>query len=228
MINLDIFPSETDSLLATTLHYLEKPRGVQNLVLKPGIKSIDWGNKFQDLPKEAYESRKILSHTSQAFSWIALPKKITNLGKSYTLMNASQGTGAFCMQGIGTFKDFMTVVRVGTTSLEVAHEDSLIALSARQLAILDGVGFLSCLAVVMKNTRDLKENFDQLCTNSPWERAFNLALIKIIYKVCAITTGIFGMITFAFGGGLIAKSILLTVSTTSLALSISKYYCKRL
>lgn len=213
---------------SATLAYLEKPRGVQNLVLKPGIKSIDWGGKYQDLPGEAYESRRILSRTSQLFSWIDTPKKILSLRRSCSLLNASQGTGAFCLQGIGTFKEFTSVLRVGTTSLEVAHQDGLIALSARCLSILNGVGFLSCLAVVLKNARDLKENFNQLLTSRHWGRAFNLALIKIIYKICAIATGIFGMLTFAYGGDLIAKSILLTLSTISLALSISKYYCKKL
>ena len=217
-----------DSLLTTTIQYLEKPRGVQNLLLKPGIKSIDWGEKYQNLPEEVYESRRILSHTSQVFSWIDLPKKILRLGQSYSLMNADQGVHGFCMRGIGTFRDLMAIIRIGTTSLEMAHEDSLIALSERQLAILDGVGFLSCLAIVMKCIRDVKENFNQMCTNPVWERGFNLALIKIIYNVCAIATGVFGMITFIFGGDIIAKSILLVISTSSLVLSISKYYCKKL
>nr|NGX38656.1 hypothetical protein [Chlamydiota bacterium] len=60
---------------SATLAYLEKPRGVQNLVLKPGIKSIDWGGKYQDLPGEAYESRRILSRTIQFLRWIEQQKK---------------------------------------------------------------------------------------------------------------------------------------------------------
>ncbi len=129
---------------------------------------------------------------------------------------------------VNVFKKFTSVLGLLTSALQIAVEDGILILTSKQIDILDATGFVSSLALTMYSALGMKKRCSVLTTSNKEGYDLAIYILKTVAKICSLATGIFGMISYAYGGGLHAKWALLVVSTVSLSTSIIKYYFKSL
>jgi|GEM_PF-3272699 len=197
------------------------PAVCQNLAFKPSLKALDWVNKGSE---DALLAREVCCRSNSILNVMDVPNKVSKLGRSVSSLSNYGSFGGYLERVINVFKKFTSLISVAVSSVQIAHEEGLLALSEYQFSILDGVGFASSLALFLKSTTAIKKNFNVLLSTKVGSYECNLSLLKLVGRICGLVTGVFGMVTFALNGGLQAKWVLLGVSTISLTISISKYY----
>ncbi|NGX47046.1 MAG: hypothetical protein K1000chlam3_00415 [Chlamydiae bacterium] len=197
------------------------PSACQKLAFKPSLRCLAWANEPTE---QALRSHWICSRSNSLLNVMDMPTKVSKLGKSIVSLSHYGTLGEYIERIINVFKKFTSIIGIFVSGIQIAHEEGMILLTSYQFSILDTIGFVGSSALFLKSMTGIKKNFGQLMSSQRWGYAFNLALLKLIGRICGLVTGIFGMITFAFGGGIHAKWVMLGISTISLSMSISKYY----
>ncbi|NGX59383.1 MAG: hypothetical protein KR126chlam3_00534 [Chlamydiae bacterium] len=203
---------------------IHDPTVCQNLVFKPSLRCLDWAAVASREVAATSEARKVFSRSNSLLSWMGMPKKIHNLERSVVSLSHYGSLGEYIEKIITVFKRFTSLIGIFVSAIQIAYQEGVISLSKYQLTFLDTVGFIGSFALFLKSITDIKKNFVLVFSSRIGSYTFNLSLLKLIGKICGLATGIFGMYTFAFGGGLQAKWIMLGISTISLITTISKYY----
>jgi hypothetical protein len=204
---------------------LNDPSVCKTLAFKTPLRCLDWANLAG---KGEEDSRKAFSHSTSLLSWMDLPKKCVKFERSIASLGNFDTFGELVEKIVNVFKKFTSVLGLLTSALQIAVEDGILILTRKQIDILDATGFVSSLALTMYSALGMKKRRCVLTASNKEGYDLAIYILKTVAKICSLATGIFGMISYAYGGGLHAKWALLVVSTVSLSTSIIKYYFKSL
>lgn len=204
---------------------LNDPSVCKTLAFKTPMRCLDWANLAG---KGEEDSRKAFSHSTSLLSWMDLPKKCSKFERSIASLGNSDTFSELVEKIVNVFKKFTSVIGLVTSALQIAVEDGILALSKRQINILDATGLISSLALTLYSALGMKKSYSVLTTSKKEGYDLGIYLLKTVARICSLATGIFGMVSYAYGGAILAKWALLGVSTVSLSTSIIKYYFKSL
>jgi len=220
------------TVLSVTNDYLKRPIGVRKLLLRPPIKVLDWADVIvSGLRQPLKECRTLFGRTNHFLGYCNFPEKIIRFARSVKFLGEQIHHGtAFDVSRASTkvFRSAAVPTGMIADTCLIAHGEGLLSLSLTGVQILNTVGFLGSFSLFIKSVFDLKPMFEQLQMAKQGEYPLKLALMNCLYKVSRLALGLFGMLIFAVGGGLATKVALLAVSSCTLALSISRYYYKKL
>ena len=189
--------SPENSFSNVTYDWLKKPNGIRNLVLKPGIKVLDWVEVGKgSLPPTAMVSRKILCRTNYLMRWADLPRKFEKLFKAVSRIDFKNSLWNITERVIGAFKRLMSLVEFSTLGIQICHNDHFITLSPSQLLGLRTIGFVGSFSSFLQNLIDIKDTFYNLkdtCFTPPRK---NLEVMRLVNKIISLVSSIFGMAFF--------------------------------
>jgi hypothetical protein len=202
---------------------------LKKYVVSPLKKGIDFAEiGLGVVPKERLSAfRNVLASSSRALSFIELPKKLNKICRHVTVLYQWRQAENVAEVGLNLFNDGTSVVNSAGGLLTFANDEGLLTLSGSQLIYLNALGLLGSVAVTAKSAQDLKKTVGQFWNNPDPQQQMPL-LIDLICRISALALGIFGILTFACGGELIVKGVILGISLLSLSLSICKYFYSNL
>jgi len=205
---------------------LNDPSVCKTLAFKTPMRCLDWANlagkEVSDDPKKAF------GHSTSLLSWMDLPNKYSKLEKSVASLGGADSFGEVVEKVVNIFKRITSILGLLTSALQIAVEDGILVLSSRQVDILNTSGFISSLALALYSAMGIKKSYSVLTNSKREGYDLGVYLLKTVARICGFATGVFGMISYAYGGAFLAKWALLGVSTVSLSTSIIKYYFKSL
>lgn len=205
---------------------LSDPAVCKTLAFKTPMRCLDWATLAgQDVPDD---SKKAFGHSTSLLSWMDLPNKCSKLERSVVSLGGADSFGEVVENIVHIFKRITSIMGLVTSALQIAVEDGMLVLSSRQVDILNATGFISSLALVLYSATGIKKSYTVLTSSKREGYDLMVYLLKTVARVCGLATGFFGMISYAYGGAILAKWALLGVSTVSLSTSIIKYYFKSL
>jgi len=202
---------------------VNSPSACKTFAFNAPLCALNWADLYgKDI---SYDSKKIFSNSSFVLSLVEIPKKFSKLESSLNSVRELEGFSDGVEKVVDLFRRLMVIFAGFAAGVQIALEENLLYLSEGKIKILNAVCFLSSVALTLHSAKKLRKNLTLL---SQVEGDRGLLFLKTVSRICSLTTGIFGMLFFAFGEAMIAKWAVLGVSTVSLSTSIFKYYHKNL
>lgn len=212
--------------------YLQKEKGVKNLILKPAVKAISWAQFAQvPLSPQAIELKQLSKKTTLLFSILERPGKIIKIFTNISTVAESLCYGNFG-QALKKTKDVFAgvVATLGLISdgVETASAIGWFTLSARTQRIIDVIGFWGSVSLVINSLFWMKKPLIRLFANEVGSPLFNLSLMSLAKDVLYLALGVMGMLTFSTPSLAIPSVVFLSFSTATLLLSIVSHYYKEI
>ncbi|MDN3506256.1 MAG: hypothetical protein P0S96_03405 [Simkaniaceae bacterium] len=216
--------------LAVAAEYVQKPAGIQNLVLRPAIRALKWADFMGGLTELGKECKAILGNFSLALFWLDFPEDLRKVAKSVSQLREKIFAGSFwevtvCSKNVFVRSAFAS--DLVAESVLIANSKNIVALTASQVAVLSTFGFMGSTALTVSALSGLKTQFDVHIHSEIGSPKFKLSLIKMSAKACLVAIGVFGMVA-SVAGSIIPTIVALIVSTLYLILSLASYFYEKL
>ncbi len=223
-----IIETSNPTFFSATTEWLTRSDGIKNLALDPTIKLLDWKKYFFGLSNKLRETRHALSRSKYAIGLFDLSRKWKKLKTSIHVLDFGRPVLEVTEKSVFVFKNTMSLAKMSSCTGEILHDEGVISLTTRQLVVLKTVGIVGCFATFLKTLFDIKKIIYDLQKTYPEDPARRYDLLQLVKKICVLICSVLAMMAFALGGEVVAKWVILSLSTASLSLSISKYYYKKL
>lgn len=212
---------------AATTKWLQTPSGVRKLFLAPAVKTIDWQKVLQgSCSSTSKHSRQLLSRLSYLTKLVDFPRKWGGFIRSVQTIKGSNTYLERAEKGVFAFKNGASLTKTGAVGANLLHEVSLISLTGSQLALIKTVGAIAALGSFLKAGIEIKNISCRLTELKPGTPNQKYAYIQLARKVSQLIASFLSLFFFTVGGA--APLAVLILSTSILALTISKYYYKEI
>jgi hypothetical protein len=220
--------NNTNSIDSITYEYLQSTSGIDNLIISPALKAIQWIELVAPplVTTTLFQVKINLERCGRFFSIITIPASITDFQESVADSKNSKTLTKFFERFIYFFKKFLSLINTVGSNLKFAYQESFIFLSATQIVIINRCSLIESITSFIKKIIRIKKRITHIIYRSEPDIKFALfILVKKILKLVSKTLG-FGVLLF--GGGFSSQVVLLSLSTTSLVFSNFKYYYKNI
>lgn len=214
---------ERPSPFTVAKDYIQTPRGVQNLVIRPVVHGL----KITQLALAALCAtlngpRELFRLADHMLYWVTYPNRIKNFDRSVKKLVDSIVKGSLVKIASKVSKLYIsTLMMVGliADAIKHLHVREVIQLSAKSLAVLGQISLMGSFSLLILSGHEMKKQVKILINSEPWSPQFNLALINLINRVCLAALAIVAIITaltaavvspwiaLGFGVGLLVTSV---------------------
>jgi len=223
-------PEEPPSLIEVMQKDLETPGGFWRLGVMPFSKVLSWVEFFFDgLFSPMAECKQLIGKVGKIRDIQNLPEKHKKVVKLVQEWKDAFFEGISWKLGAKTTDVYIETagtVSLVADSIQLAKDAGIFSLSAKQILVLDFVGFMGSLALFLSSLKGLVEHGQNFLFEEIGSPEFKFAMMSSVGKILLLSMSIFGMFTFVTGG-VINRLILLSISTIFLLVSILSHYYKK-
>lgn len=221
---------EAPSAFEVAKEYIKTPTGLQNLVVRPPLYAMRFAELLITSLSEVVKTPKtILGQTNHFLYWIEYPTTLNNLFKSIVKLKDSIMSGSVFRIANKTSKVYVnSTFSIGLIAdlIKIPHSQELFCLSSTQIAILEAVGFAGSIGLLFSSIHGIKRQMKVLARVERGSAEYNLALFRLISRVCLAAIAVFSMVAF-FEATIITKWAVLSFTTGLLLFNlISNFYDK--
>ncbi|NGX38191.1 MAG: hypothetical protein K1000chlam2_01363 [Chlamydiae bacterium] len=226
-LSLEGDSKQTQTVFSVAKDYVKSPIGVQQMVVRPVVRSLKWAEWFQgELSQTSRGCKTAFGNMNHTLEWFNYPGQLRSFGHSIVSLKDSMLVGSVAELPEKTQKVFINGVfsiDLIADALKIFHNEKWISLSISQLQVLSTIGFLGSIALFMTAMNGIKMQFSRIITSEIGRPDFKGALLKLIAKVCLLAVSAFGIAAHLYGT-IVMQWLSLSVSTGLLLFSLTAYF----
>jgi len=223
--------NKNPTVVGVAQDYIQTPQGIQNMVIRPvvhGLRLTQLALTAMCAPLNG--PRELFKLADHMLYWVTYPTRIQNFDRAVRKLHDSffQDSPQKIVSRISKLY-ISTLMMVGLVAdgVKNLHVRGVVQLSAKASAVLSQVSFLGSLALLMLSAHEIKKQVKKLVRSKPWSPQFNLALIKLVNRVCVAVIAIFAIIA-AFAASLISQWLVLGVGIGILVTSLTSHFYEKI
>jgi hypothetical protein len=224
---VNITNNEKPSVWTVAKDYVQTSIGMQNLLIRPVVHGL----RFTELALTALAPtvkgpRELFKLADHLLYWVWYPNRLKNFDTSVRKLERSIYTGSVWKVTSKVSKVYintMLVVGLVADGIKNLYTRGLIPLDAPYLAVLEQISFLGSIGLLLFSLHQIKKQVKVLMKSVVWSPEFNLALIRLIGRVCLSVIAGIGIASY-FAANLVSPWISLGFSVGLLITSLTAHF----